>query len=76
MEWSLDNLAPYIILIIGILLTISGFVLPLRHVLEEGYYCQHGSEPRYCSRMFPRLTNQTNVIRIEKNGHVLQSINK
>ncbi|CAF1673565.1 unnamed protein product [Adineta ricciae] len=62
MQWSsLDDFAPYIILLIGILLTISGFVLPLRHVLEEGYYCQHGTEPRYCSRMFSRLNNQTNV---------------
>ncbi|CAF1145485.1 unnamed protein product [Adineta steineri] len=71
-QFSLDNIAPYIILIIGILLTISGFVLPLRHALQEGYYCQHGIEPRYCTRMFPRVTNYTK--HGKKNLHFLSSL--
>ncbi|CAM2697009.1 unnamed protein product [Rotaria socialis] len=60
-EFSFDNICSYILLIIGILLTISGFVLPLRHALQEGYYCQHGIEPRYCTRMFPTAINHTKI---------------
>lgn len=57
---SSNSIAPYILLVIGILLTLSGFVLPLRHVLQQGYYCQHGIEPSYCSKMFPSPFNRTN----------------
>ncbi|CAF1108371.1 unnamed protein product [Rotaria sordida] len=56
-----DNICPYILLIIGILLTISGFVLPLRHALQEGYYCQHGIEPFYCTSMFSQTINHTTI---------------
>lgn len=57
--WSMDSICPHILLIIGISLTISGFVLPLRHALQDGYYCQHGIEPAYCTRMFPSSVNHT-----------------
>ena len=59
--WSMDSICPHILLIIGISLTISGFVLPLRHALQDGYYCQHGIEPAYCTRMFPSSVNHTIV---------------
>jgi sodium-coupled neutral amino acid transporter 11 len=58
-HYSFDNICPYILLIIGILLTLSGFILPLRHALQEGYYCQHGIEPRYCTHMFSQSRNFT-----------------
>ncbi|CAF2724897.1 unnamed protein product [Rotaria sp. Silwood2] len=60
-QFVCDNICPYIILIIGILLTISGFVLPLRHALQEGYYCQHGIEPLYCKSMFSQTINHTMI---------------
>lgn len=61
-KFSIDNICPYILLIIGSSLTISGFILPLRHALQNGYYCQHGIEPRYCTRMFPSTTTNRSII--------------
>jgi len=60
-QFSFDIIGSYILLIIGIFLTISGFVRPLRHVLQEGYYCQHGIEPRYCTHMFSPAPNSTTI---------------
>lgn len=73
-QLSIDNIASYTILIIGVLLTIAGFVLPLRHALQDGYYCQHGIEPRYCSRMFPRTFNRTSGKYGKKTLKFLQSL--
>ena len=58
---SIDTICPYILLTIGTLLTIAGFVLPLRHVLQNDYYCQHGIEPYYCARMVFKTMNDTTV---------------